>query len=245
MNFLEKIIVKTSDRIRAKEAKIKEVKQREDSKRHDIRSTSIKNIRTAINKKLDEVEKEMLKEPTTIKVGDTAIINKFYINYHKAENCWDWGPQQLRKCIDKEEYLRPCRVEITKLQIHRLYADECIDGFINNLEDKGRLAYYGDNPDGIMTPYLLYIKAKNHKWINEYGLYKEFLFKPINFTFAPSWGLNIYSFLKLDSKAGRLTEMLWDEESKWTKSRSDAVLGEKEFEEKKTRLIKQYEENHF
>lgn len=211
MNYIEKQIVRLAANIKNKDNEKSQAIQ----KTRDDKLNAFKQIKNDLWEQLKPIKETMLNNPCHFNVGDTVILNKYELQY-QSTYCWDLGSRQLLQMVNEDEARKPIKVKITKIDVHEMYAEERIENFLDKFweSDKHelRLDNVVKNPYIAMNMFKDYIKNLNHNWINEYGLYKEAYFEPINVKFKPRWALNINSFLSLESEAGQLTERLWNEE---------------------------------
>lgn len=175
-------------------------------------------------------EYEFSKTQPHIKLGDTAILNYYELQY-QSKNKWDSGIYVLETHPDLVSN-KPIKVKITDVFIAKglvhAYIESIIDYVSNNIKDNPHL-----NPDTIINYPSKLIRcfdeyvSKNLKVdiFNKFGFYWcahfEIIDRPdIKF----SYGLNTGSFLKADSELGKITNDLWLANDKARKKFKDSKI---------------------
>ena len=138
-----------------------------------------------------------------LKVGDKAIVNKYGLFKHSG-NYWDKGASQLINYADTN---KPIIVNVTGVGVETSYAKNQADDYI-----KFRTFRNDVIDDDIITRFFDHLRCSvdDNAIATQDGLYVNVLFDTISIDFNPSWGLNIFSFLPFESKAGQRTFEVWN-----------------------------------
>lgn len=222
----EKIVAKRNARI-ALEKSNSEYFQKMQARRVVNLITKSTNI---LHDKLDKFEKTSNIKPI-FEAGDTAIINKYSIDYNSS-NGWDGGANLIASSIKD----RPVFVKITSVYITHELASELIDKFIDSLTF-GELEFQLKR-ESLWYEYNKWFRIRNDKNVNSnvfkrenLGLYVTVNFDIIGKTdLKPTWGLNEYSLLKVGTESADITEELWRREIKHTSQTKLLYKRRKEWE---------------
>ena len=75
---------------------------------------------------------------------------------------------------------------------------------------------------------------------SKYGLYLTAKFSPLSSEFKPSWGLNVGSFLNVNTPEGKETINIWEREAALGTARIDLNKALKEIEIEKREILAKY-----
>lgn len=236
MNFFYKFLIQKADKIKAAE----KLKQHSDSvKQHESwKELSLlrKEAFEKIKEKLTKITSEMMQLPTHVNVGDEVILNVYSIG-GDPYNGWDGGPNSyIKNCGDRS----PVILRITDISVDCSLANDRIENWI----EKQSIEYLkcGLYYDSLIRDYeQFYNRTFSDKvslGFGVLGLYLSANFEPVSHKFKPIWGLNIGSFLKLNSEEGQKTLDVWNEEEEIKKKI-------KSLDEEKEKLTKRKEEIDF
>lgn len=172
------------------------------------------NKQKIVKELLERYESKIL-EKSHLKVGDTAVVNKYEM-FTDSSNSWDSGSAGLidsarnRTEVDKE----PLLVKIKEIYVDTNYAYELLDRLFDDWDEtqNGRnvtlndylyyfdrcvgLSKYNFNSINVPTPYN-----------SAFGLFLGVKFESEEMNV--SWGINAASFIKADSYPGKVTQELW------------------------------------
>ena len=226
INFFKRCIVKTAtiiEKDRLDETKrIQEIKALEKEKLEKERLLNREfytSLFNGIREYLQPRIKKLEDQPKELEVGDRVIINKYELK-NSSSNAWDLGARSLcgNNYKFNETHHGPIYAEITDIYVDTSLAFEMMEKFLDNL---GYTYFgYGEGeripglPSSIgkkFTEWLRSRKTYNYNTITDvFGLYVGVKFKLENIDFDPKWGLNINSFLKVDSEEGKKTTEIWN-----------------------------------
>lgn len=199
--------------IMARAAKIKAAQEAKEAKEYSISLERKKyeesvrlNVKKFFNQIIEEKRKEMADDAIHIAIGDRVILNKYDL-VKASSNGWDGGANTLITHAGK--LVAPITAEITSIYIDESYAWEMFDKYVDSVRTEV-LALIRDE-DHFRNIFTNFVNRKNNSIFNDHGLYWTAHFKPST-EFTPHWGLNINSFLKLDSAYGMKTHDLWSRE---------------------------------
>jgi len=189
LSFLDKWAIKRANKIATT------LKEEEKLYEKDKENTiSLKDkIKTAIQEKVNvyaaNLEREIQYLP--IKEGDIVILNK----YSPITN----DPSNLLYCCKQEEPENndPFLAKITEIKVCYDRYENLLNTFLENLDVK---KYINKNFENIFETWTQ---------LDNCGLYLEAYFETQSHIFQPKWGVNVSSFVKLNSLKGQAICDLW------------------------------------
>lgn len=239
-NLVEKFILAAAKRIEDKKLKVEKLKNKESTDINNLYKTYEDEAEKLIGEFIDSIKDNMNNSGCHLNPGDTAILNIYELDY-ACKNGWDSGPSAILKNISEDVRRKPLKVRITNVKISRSYYTDNLDRFFNK--------YYGpyikkmiDNGE-LIEIFKDFMSDK--LWSENYGLYWDVFFEPINFEFNPVWGLNSGSFLLEGTNGASITESYWIEHgeilSKW-----DEINNEKNrFEFNLSKMVEIYKLGYY
>ena len=167
-----------------------------------------------------------------IKIGDTAIINKYEIGY-LCNNGWDGGPNTLLSNVKSIDFSTPVTVLITGIFTESSLAEERIERFIDQCSTEELMSLMkSKNAIAAYQKYLTKICGTSGIFRNFMGLYKTATFK-IEGSFQPRWSLNVGCFLPLGSFEYNKTYSLWSQEMEIDNLQKEIYKHKEEIDAKK------------
>lgn len=227
MNWLDKYILNRADNIRKKQEAAK--------KAEDIIKTEISAKRKNIRERLQNIVKfyanELDKQPTHINVDDEVVLNIYNLVKY-ARNGWDGGPSSLAKLIkDKEAITGVPEFVIKDIYVDFSLSNERIENYIDSIDDRTVDFVFKQIDNSLESLYKTYCsKRESNPCFDLFGLYKTATFTS-SYKFQPNWGLNVNSFLKKDSPAGKQTIKIYHRQLKESAIRKKISDYAKETEE--------------
>lgn len=152
-----------------------------------------------------------------IKVGDRVVVNKYELLSKHSGNGWDTGARALCGMYYKfnEDHYGPIYAKITNIHVSDSYFWEQVDKFLENL-GYNWMGYHNPPRDEEL---LKYVGSRFKNWFDKrrmlsmsdnLGFYLDASFQLENVDFKPQWGLNVYSFLQVDSEEAKKTIDAWE-----------------------------------
>jgi hypothetical protein len=230
MNIIDRYILRKAEKIKLK----KKIKKLEENLKQEKFWEELREVRKEASNKIEEEfdrrAEEMMLLPKHVNIGDKVILNKYNIGYY-PNNGWDGGPTSyITNCGDKS----PVTLRLTDIYVDFSLANDRLEKWI---EDRS-IDYLNLDAKTLIHDYSVYYNKKYNDidsiGFGNLGLYLTAKFEPVSHKFAPIWGLNLASFLKLDSEEGQRTLILWKEEEFLEKKIKDIEL-------ERTELIKRIE----
>jgi hypothetical protein len=228
MSIISKWILKKAEAIKKKqEAEEAAKKAAELTEQQEYRS-QLRSLRDYLENVIKEYAKAKESEPCHIKTGDRVVLNIYSLGEVDPINGWDGGPLAMSKYLKE-----PTTMIITDVYVDTSYAFELIDRFFNNnafVHKNGNLFLvrgtmvrnrYRETEQliGTMNAWQIFYEwMKRRKDMfggisagDSTGLYKTARFD-YDGDFKPSWGLNVYSFLKEGTPEFDETLRVWSRE---------------------------------
>jgi hypothetical protein len=246
MNIINNWILKRADRIKAeKEAKVKAQREMElanYNRGQEIRREAKKSLMASLQPHIDAMENQ----ECHIKPGDETILNKYGMIHKHCFNGWDSGPTAFLNHCKEEDKTTPVICDILSIYVDTSLADERIDNWIANRSNQ-ELESMLKTPGVIFAEYHKHATRLMPKGIafgEKYGLYKTAMFKAQFSKFNPKWGLNVGSFLEINTPEAQETKQIWLEEisldfaRKQLKEQTDKIDARKREIDEKYRGIK-------
>lgn len=256
-NFIEKYILNVAKSIEAKElakAKLtKEAQEKEAQERIEKYEKKKQAINLLVNEIRDWYEQEISKfnidgyylhktdRRLDIKVGDTVIANRYALR-KDSKNFWDGGANILISEGGNVYYEnpKPLLYKVTDIYVDSSYVEELIDKFLNAFSDDYLIE---SGKDKIVDFYKFWLKNyRNNSRFDEKknlttfnGLYVGV--KIQSDEFQPKWGLNIFSFLNVESTHGLQTKNIWTKQYENNEKISKLKQEIKEIEKENSLLI--------
>jgi hypothetical protein len=238
MKLVEKFILAAAKRIEAKQKKKAELELKSKIDINEVYKANRETARKIIDNFVASIELLMNNAGCHLKVGNTAILNLWELDY-PCRNGWDTGPNEILRNVPVEVKRNPLKVRITDVYISRSYYDEMLDRFFN--------VYYGDHlkralDEGVVVQWFIKF-TQNNLWPENSGLYWEAKFEPLNFDFKPSWGLNAGSFLVEGTNGAIFTEKYWENEGKIQTKWEEINYEKKQFDVVLNKMLEKYKNN--
>jgi len=161
-----------------------------------------------------------------INIDDEVIVNKYSL-IRDSGNEWDSGAQAL---ITYSKVKNPILCKVTGIKVSKGYAYDRIDDFF----------YHGPsfkNDQEMINAYTHFAKMNPNPIVDDNCLFVEVLFDTLTVEFQPSWGLNVFSFLPLDSEEGTKTFEVWKAVNENSIKLEKARQQEKELMETSDKLV--------
>lgn len=238
MNLVDKFILAAAKRVEArKQKKEKQIREKE-YLINELYKSYEEEAKVHIEGFIKDIEKKMLKEGCHLKVGDTAVLNYYELDY-PCRNGWDTGPTEILRNVPVEVKRTPLLVKIKELCISHSYYEERLNSFFNK--------YYGDHlkralAEGAVVQWFMQFMG-NGLWAENYGLYWDAKFEPLNFGFKPKWSLNAGSFLVEGSSGAIFTERYWKKEGEVLTKWENTNREKREFDNLLSEMLKKYRNN--
>lgn len=238
MKLVDKFILSSAKRIEDKKKAAEELERNEREDANKLYKTYEVKAEELINEFIDTVEEKMRTKGCHLEPGVNAILNYYELDY-PCINGWDSGPHAILSNVTLDENRTPLFVKIISVEVSKSYYGECLDRFFN--------VYYGDHlkralDEGEVVQWFMAF-MQNRTWSENYGLYWNAQFEPVNFSFNPTWGLNAGSFLDASTNGAIFTKRYWKRrckiESKWKTIRSER----NEFSVLEEEMLKKYRNN--
>ena len=234
MNYFKKLIVnlgkgieENAQKIKEGERVIQELKEKEANEKRKKERQFIALLRkeiydwyNALAKTLNINEFYYSKTNRMMDFGvdDTVVLN-YYGLRHDSSNGWDSGAMAVvnRGGGSYEPNPKPITCKITKIYVDLAYTDEIIDKFFEKYS-YDELKSWDSNIVDCYKVWLekSYTNSTPYKEImGKYGVFVTAYFDVIDHDFQPKWGLNVFSFLNVESDEGKLTLDTWSEVHKY------------------------------
>lgn len=172
--------------------------------------------KTASNILFEELEpyiKRLGTQTRHIKTGDTAVINKYSKKWSNCKNYWDSGPDILEPHVNYfgniKNIPKPTIVDILTIEVDASYAGYLIEQFVEKHFDK--LQNYIIK-DILFKKYVEFVNSGGYLYANNLGLYHSAKFKIHNSEYQYNYGINIYTFLEINTEDAKETLRLWNNE---------------------------------
>lgn len=238
MGLLEKFILAAAKKIEAKKEKEQQQLREKEQATNELYKSYEKEAEKYIQTFISDIEKGMRKKGCHLKPGDTAILNYYELDY-PCRNGWDTGPTEILRNVPVEVKRKPLKVKIKDVNISYSYYEERLNSFFNR--------YYGDHlkralDEGAVVQWFMQFMG-NGIWSENYGLYWDAKFEPLNFDFKPSLGLNAGSFLVEESNGAIFTKKYWKREGKILTKWEKANHKKKTFDTVLDGMLKKYRNN--
>ena len=230
MNYFKRLIVKWGKNIeanaeKAKKAKlaIEELKRKESHEKWERERKYISELRSQIFDWYNEFAKgfniveyyySRTDRMLDFGVDDIVVLNHYGLRFD-GSNSWDGGTNALinRGGSEYNKNPKPITCEITKIYVDTAYSFELIDKFFEQYS-------YDELKSldiSIVDLYKIWLEKRNKRLgggstntiFDIYGLYVTVKFNVIDYDFQPKWGLNIFSFLNINSEEGTQTQDTW------------------------------------
>lgn len=238
MKLLDKYILAAAKRIEAKN-KISEDLEREKKEAYEKLFIEYKEkTQKLIEDYTFKITTQMLTDGCHLKVGDTAVLNYYELDYN-CRNGWDTGPDAILSNVPVEVKRNPLKVKITDVSISDSLYREILSSFykhltVNDLRDML-------DQTNVLVSFTNYCRYE--PWPENCGLFWEAKFEPINFDFRPVWGLNAGSFLVEGTYGAIFTENYWKRQGKVQTKWEEANYDKNEFEIVLNKMLEMYRNN--
>lgn len=137
-----------------------------------------------------------------LRIDDIVIPNKYGV-IKDSSNAWDSGATGI---ITYAGTKAPFTCKVTGIRVSTGHAKDCVD----QLLDHATFKY--DSDEEMIKWFELHMDGHHHEnFTDNRGLYVEVFFDTIDIDFQPIWGLNVFSFLPIDSEEGKKTHDTWKE----------------------------------
>lgn len=238
MKLVDKFILSAAKRIEAKKKAAEELERKEREDVNKLYKSYEVKAEELINEFIDTVEEKMRTEGCHLEPDVHAILNYYELDY-PCINGWDSGPHAILSNVTIDEKRTPLFVKIISVEISKSYYDECLDRFFN--------VYYGDHlkralDEGAVVQWFMKF-MQNRTWSENYGLYWNAKFEPVNFSFKPSWGLNAGSFLDASTNGAIFTKKYWKRRGEILEAWEEANYEKKQFEKIESKMLEKYRNN--
>ena len=148
--------------------------------------------------------------------------------YENVFNGWDLGPNAILNNLSTEELQSPVKVVITEMFIDTSRTYEMLEKYLDEVYVEPTLIQSASTVVEMFKTWY----HRNYSHHPDYSLYVAAKFDILgDVKFKPTWGLNIKSFLPIDSKQGKITEDLWSQEIQKNAHMKISYAMEKEYEE--------------
>lgn len=163
-----------------------------------------------------ELEKEAeIQMPKPYSLEGDFIVNRFNYKFHSS-NSWDAGAKGLISVVKTEYQQFPILATLHKMYLDFSYLSEKLSYQLANLPAY-TIERYANYAPGNLEPFVKSIQKDNSLPITNYNN----LFWAVSFDlkqndtviFSPSWGINAYSFLPLQSEPGQKTWKFWQQQA--------------------------------
>lgn len=224
MNWLDKYILKRASAIRERQKAERAAEDLKQSNRQEKINELRKRLTDIVNLRAEELEQI----PCHIKEGDNCYLNIYSLTC-EGRNGWDGGPASLLNFITQKETLDKMPVfAITRVYVDASLAMERIDNFIDSCDDYVLGVYFDQTVKNLESAYRewCFTKKTQQDFCDILGLYKSADFSS-SCVFQPKWGLNVNSFLKVNSPAGKETAKIYRRQLKIDKL-STSILAYRE-----------------
>ena len=230
MNYFNKLIVswgkcieEDAQKIAEGERVIQELKRKEANEKRKKERQLIALLRKEIYEWYDNVAKEIninefyyskTNRMMDFGVDDTVVLN-YYGLRHDSSNGWDSGAMAVvnRGGGSYEPNPKPITCKITKIYVDLSFVGDLIDKFTEKYSYDEIKSW----DCSIVNCYQIWLERRYNnstpyrEIMGKYGLYVTARFDVIDYDFQPKWGLNIFSFLNVESDDGKITLDTWDE----------------------------------
>lgn len=238
MKLIEKFILAAAKRVEAKKKAKEEQLQKERDEVNALYKSYEDEAEKLIEDFIDTIEEKMYNEGCHLEPGVNAILNYYELDY-PCRNGWDSGPNAILSNVAVDEKRTPLFVKITDVKVSRSYYHECLDKFFN--------LYYGDHlkraiDEGAVVQWFMKF-MRNRTWPDNYGLYWNAQFEPVNFSFNPNWGLNAGSFLDASTNGAIFTKRYWAQRGEILGAWEEVNYEKKQFEKIESKMLEKYRNN--
>jgi hypothetical protein len=213
MKFFQNLIIRKAESIKAKQEAKQKSERLAEQNQYEANRKIVENAKEILYRALDPTIKSLREAPCHIKAGDVAILNRYNMLHPHSQNGWDGGPGTFLSHCHEDDRNTPINCDIISIHVDCSFAHEKIEKWIDNqsyekLEQHIKLgtlkqAYF--NWFENLTP-------SSMLWKSTYGLYRTAMFKAHFTKFNPSWGLNVGSFLEINTPEAKETHKIWSEE---------------------------------
>lgn len=236
MGLLEKWILKRAADITAKNEKARQADHAAQVKRWETQQALNSRVRDILRSYIEPKIATMENQDCHIFEGDTAVLNVYEL-VHKCNNGWDGGPRSYLNHCGEDDKSKPVLCRIEKIYVDTSFFDDLVDKFLENTsvpldaDDMRVLNLFHD---------FLRRRPTLSNIFSKYGLYRTAKFSPLSSGFKPSWGLNVGSFLNVNTPEGKETINVWEREAALETARVDLNKALKEIEIEKREISAKY-----
>lgn len=213
MSIFQKWILRKAETIKAKnEAKQKAVREVEINTWEANRKI-VARAKEILFRSLEPHINKLNESPCHIKAGDVAILNRYCMVHEHAQNGWDGGPGTFLNHCHEDDRNTPIKCDILSIFVDTSFAHEKIEKWIDNQSyEKLESLMANNNLEKAYFGWYDNLTPQNMLWKSTYGLYRTAMFKTHFTKFNPSWGLNVGSFLEINTPEAKETYSIWSEE---------------------------------
>lgn len=143
--------------------------------------------------------------------GDEVIPNIYDLEVSSG-NGWDVGIAGLMSCLEKSQKEQPFTATIKEVVADTSLVEERFDHWSDNLDYDLLFALAHDKVKA-QERFKIYCDRDSFNIPGYMGIYYSASFTT-SVGFNPKWRLNVYSFLPVESEAGKATKDLWEQEAR-------------------------------
>ena len=213
MGLFNNWILTRAEKIKAKQEAKQKAERDTQQKQYENNQKIVSQAKDILYRSLEPIIETLEKTPCHIKEGDVAILNRYCMVHPHAQNGWDGGPNTFINHCHEDDKNTPIKCDILSIHVDTSFAHEKIDKWIDNRSYENLQNLIEANT--LVSSYQNWYKhftPKDMLWKEHFGLYKTAMFKAHFTKFNPSWGLNVGSFLEINTPEAKETNEIWLEE---------------------------------
>ena len=213
MSFYKNFILRKAESIKAEREAQQKAEREAQQNQYEANRKIVERAKEILYRSLDPFIKELREAPCHIKEGDVAILNRYAMVHEHSQNGWDGGPGTFLNHCHEDDRNTPIKCDILSIFVDCSFAHEKIEKWLDNQSyEKLESLMANDNLEKAYFGWYKNLTPTNMLWKSTYGLYRTAMFKAHFTKFNPSWGLNVGSFLEINTPEAKETYNIWSEE---------------------------------
>jgi len=238
MNIIKKNILNYAKKIEARDEAKRKAKFLDSGKAWEERKQIRIEAKKIINDYLESLASKM--DTSRFSEGEKVILNVYNLIY-KGSNSWDGGTNSFKRCLEDEDRKKVLYFTVKKTHVDFSLASERLTNYLDNVNDH-LLNLMVKDPQSLVSDFTRIQRNRrpDARLEEALELYVGVYFEPLDVKFKPAWSLNQDSFLKANSKEGKLTASIWKRELRIHKRREEYYEKLSQLDEEKRIIESEY-----